>query len=145
MNFISDLLLKISDHYPVEVQLKARMHPDLEKSVRIFRNVILIEDDRMIPEKFSLSDPKKFSPFSLNLYYDESQHIAIAELKARFKNIESARSGLKQLRVHSSLPYSIFALVSNQIEQIKSKEIELSVTISHTFLEGRTTIIVCQI
>jgi hypothetical protein len=99
----------------------------------------------MIPEKFSLSDPKKFSPFSLNHYFDGSKHIAIAELKSTFQSIESARLGLKQLRVHSSLPYSIFALVSNQIEQIKSKEIELLVTISHTFVEGKTTIIICQI
>ena len=121
------------------------MHPDLEKSVRIFRNVVLFEDDRLIPEKFLLSDAKKFAPFSLSLYYDGSLHIALAELSARFENVEAARSDLKQLRSKSGLPYSIFALVSNRIDQLESKETELSVKISHKFNEGKTTVVICQI
>ncbi len=138
--------MKISDHYPVEVQLKTRMHPDLEESVRISRNAVLIEDNRLIPKNCRVtSDTRIWIPFVPSLFYDESSHLVVAELSAQFANSESACSGIKQLREKSAIPYSLFALATNQISQFDSKESEVLIKICLSFAEDKTTILLCQI
>jgi hypothetical protein len=37
--FSADLVFKVSDHYPVEFQLEARIHPILQESVKVFEQV----------------------------------------------------------------------------------------------------------
>jgi hypothetical protein len=95
----------------VEVQLKARIHPDLEKSVRFHRNVFLFEDRRPLPDDFEIFDARKVAPFSPALFYDGSRHLQLAELSAEFADVAAARSGLKSLRGRKCIPYSLCALV----------------------------------
>ena len=138
--------MKISDHYPVEVQLKSRMHPDLEESVRISRIAVLLEDNRLIPKNCRVtSDPRIWIPFSPSLFYNDSSHYVVAELSARFPDAQSACSGLKKLRENSAIPYSLFALATSQMSQFESKENEILVQICLSFIEEKTTILLCQI
>ena len=77
--------MKISDHYPVEVQLKSRMHPDLEESVRISRIAVLLEVNRLIPKNCRVtSDPRIWIPFSPSLFYNDSSHYVLSKRKRQF-------------------------------------------------------------
>ena len=137
--------MKISDHYPVEVQLKSRIHPVLEKSVRFHRNAAVFDDVRSMPKKFSVENPEKFEPFDLDLFFDGSRHLAQVELSAQFPDPESAASGLKKLRENAQLPYSLFALARNQILELNPDEMSVSVNICHKFRESKTTIFISQV
>jgi hypothetical protein len=138
--------MKISDHYPVEVQFKTRMHPDLEESVRISRNAVLLEDNRLIPKNCRVtSEPRFWIPFAPILFYDDSSNLVVAELSARFPDAESACSGLKILREKSAIPYSLFSLATYQMSQFESNECEVMVKICLSFSEAKTTILLCQI
>ena len=120
------------------------MHPVLEKSVQIYQNVILLEDNRQIPKQFSISAKQDWAPFHVNLFYDGSSHLALAELSARFPDCEAASTGLRDLKLKSALPYSLFTLASHQIRALGSREKGVHVTISHKFAEEKTLITLCQ-
>ena len=120
------------------------MHPVLEKSVQIYQNVILLEDNRQIPKQFVISKKQNWAPFHVNLFYDGSSHLAMAELSARFPDAETACSNLKELKLKSALPYSLYALASNQIKAMETNENGIHVTISHKFSDERTLVTLCR-
>ena len=129
----------------MEVQLKSRLHPVLEKSVRFHRNVAVFADVRPLPNDFSTSSPEKLEPFNLDLFYDGSRQLAQAELSAQFPDPDAAASGLKLLREKAHLPYSLFALARHQIQELRPDNSAVSVTICHKFRESETTFVISQI
>jgi hypothetical protein len=79
--------------------------------------VVVLEDRRKVnPIKFSVKKTNlRFSPFALNVFYDDKQKISLSELSASFDNVAKASFGMKKLRQNLVLPYSLSALATAQV------------------------------
>ena len=98
-----------------------------------------------MPETFSVRDSEKIAPFNLDLYYDDSRHLVLAELEANFPNSKSAHSGLKILLENSILPYSLFALAVSRVKELEPSTGEILVNIRHKFEQQKTLFAISQI
>ena len=119
----------MSDHYPVEVTLKPKIHSGLQDKISCLNSVVL-RDNR--PSDFaSVTELKTLlshlpEGYKVQVFQgvDEGEERFLATISGQCDSAEGVRSSLRTLRESSPhfLPYSLLAFSNFKLDGIESKK-----------------------
>ena len=118
MNLSSEAALRVSDHYPVCLQLRPAVHPAVAKNIEA-RVAVIVRDKRFPDIAFTdFVTDFKVTKFKLIVYFDEKQELARLEIKSQklskpadvIKSLEALRS-----KHESLISYSLLSAVRHKV------------------------------
>lgn len=119
-NVGEELLLKVSDHYPVEVDLKASVHPVVRENIHVGKISRIIDKRYHGMDLQSLeADFARMDDLDLSLHYDKAtMQVSYAEVVGIFYSKEALMNGIREFRqqMPELLSYSLYSVMTSEVE-----------------------------
>jgi hypothetical protein len=118
-NVDSDLLLRVSDHYPVEVDLLPAVHPAVRENISV-RKAVVIRDSR----KLQIQDVDfRSRDFELQIFYSKNGGIENAKVTGDFgtaRELSAATTALRET-CPDLVSYSVLSVLKDEADKVQTK------------------------